>query len=153
MSEHVGGGIKDSSISTVIEDEGGNILVGYDNYYAGAATIFSGDLASTESVIDNSLKYSKLVKNSKTGGFDMIGLSRNSNVDRPVMVRFDSSNQKIGLTLYFSNCFTELRVKSVKSHPIYGTVVLGTDKHGSSYSDTHTVFFNVSDDMKYACPD
>lgn len=150
MSTQTAGGIKDSSLTSIAETKAGDIVVGYNNYYAAVTSTFKAD-GSADSKIDGSQKYVQVVADPNGDGY--ITLAQHRNVDDYYLTRYNDSNIKVGESVRLSQCFRELRAKKIKSHPKHGLVILGTDKWGSSYSDTHTVYFNVTEDFKYLCPE
>ena len=150
-STRTASGIKDSYLSSIAETKSGNIVVGYNNYYAGVTSIFKAD-GSSDSKIDGSQKYAEVVADPNGNGY--ITLTQHRNVDDYYLTRYDEANVKVGESQRLSQCFGEFRAKKVKNHPKHGLVILGTDKEwGASSSDTHTVYFNVTKDFKYLCPE
>lgn len=148
LSDHTAGGVT-GSLTGITETLAGNIAVGYSNSYSAVASIFNAD-DSTGSVINGSMSNAQVVADPIKGGFVMLAQPRNSN--SYLLTRYDEYNIQVGSSTYLNQCFRELRVMKIHSHPKHGIVILGTDKSGSSY-DTHTVFFNVSSDFKYVCPE
>lgn len=150
-STRTAGGIRDSSLTSIAETQSGDIVVGYNSYYAAVASIFKAD-GSSDSKIEGSQKYAQVVADPNGSGY--ITLAQHRNVDDYYLTRYNESNVKVGESKRLSQCFRELRAKKIKSHPKHGLVILGTDKEwGSSNSDTHTVYFNVTEDFKYLCPE
>jgi hypothetical protein len=148
LSVRTAGGVTDS-LTSITETQAGDIAVGYSNYYSSVASIFNAD-NSTGSVINGSMKNAQVVADLIKGGFVMLAQTRNGNSYS--LTRYDEYNNQVGSSTYLNQCFRELRVMKIHSHPKHGIVILGTDKSGSRY-DTHTVFFNVSSDFKYVCPE
>ncbi|MEH6450922.1 MAG: hypothetical protein V7765_19815 [Oleispira sp.] len=151
ISKRTAGGIKNSSLTSIAETKAGDIVVGYSNSYAGVASTFKADSSETESTIEGTMNYSKIVADPSGNGYVMLAQHRNN--DNYLLTRYDENNNQVGNSSYLTQCFNQLRIAKIKSHPKYGIVILGTDKWGSSYSDTHTVYFNLTDDFKYACPE
>ena len=151
LSTRTAGGIKDSSLTSIAETKAGDIVVGFSNYYVGVASTFKANSSETESTIEGSMHYSQVVADPSGNGYVMLAQHRNN--DNYLLTRYDESNNQVGDSIYLTQCFNQLRVAKIKSHPKHGIVILGTDKWGSSYSDTHTVYFNLTDDFKYACPE
>ena len=150
ISTRTAGGIKDSVLTSIAETKSGDIVVGYNSYYAAVTSTFKSD-GNSDSKIDGSQKYVQVVSDPNSNGY--ITLAQHRNVDDYYLTRYNESNDKVGESQRLSQCFRELRAKKIKSHPKHGVVVLGTDKWGSSYGDTHTVYFNVTEDFKYLCPE
>lgn len=150
ISTRTAGGIKDTSLTSMAETESGDIVVGYNSYYAAVTSTFNVD-GSSGSKIDGSQKYAQVVADPNGDGY--ITLAQHRNVDDYYLTRYNEANVKVGESIRLSQCFRELRPKKIKSHPKHGVVILGTDKWGSSYDDTHTVYFNVTEDFKYLCPE
>ena len=143
------GGIKDSYLSSITETESGDIVVGYNNYYAAVASIFKAD-GSTESQIDGSKRYAQVIADPNGEGYVMLAQHRNGNYS--YLTRFNEENNKVGESKVLAQCFSQLRVTSINSHPKHGLVILGTEQLGSS-SNTQTVFFNVTKNFNYLCPE
>jgi hypothetical protein len=150
ISTRTAGGIKDSVLTSIAETKSGDIVVGYNSYYAAVTSTFKSD-GNSDSKIDGSQKYVQVVADPNSNGY--ITLAQHRNVDDYYLTRYNESNDKVGESQRLSQCFRELRAKKIKSHPKHGLVILGTDKWGSSYYDTHTVYFNVTEDFKYLCPE
>ena len=143
-------GIRDSSLTSIAETQSGDIVVGYNSYYAAVVSIFKAD-GSSDSKIEGSQKYAQVVADPNGNGY--ITLAQHRSVDDYYLTRYNESNVKVGESKRLSQCFRDLRAKKIKSHPKHGLVILGTDKWGSSYSDTHTVYFNVTENFQYLCPE
>ncbi len=150
ISTRTAGGIKDSSLTSIAETQSGDIVVGYNSYYAAVTSTFKAD-GSLDSKIDGSQRYAQVVADPNGDGY--ITLAQHRNVDDYYLTRYNEANVKVGESKRLSQCFNKLRAKKMKSHPKHGVVILGTDKWGSSYDDTHTVFFNVTENFKYLCPE
>jgi len=148
ISTRTAGGIKDSTLTSIAETKVGDIVVGYNSYYAAVASTFKSD-GSSDSKIDGSQRYTQVVADPNGDGY--ITLAQHRNIDDYYLTRYNESNSKVGESTRLSQCFRELRAKKIKSHPKHGLVILGTD--GISYSETHTVYFNVTEDFKYLCPE
>lgn len=151
LSTRTAGGIKDSSLTSIAETKIGDIVVGFSNYYVGVASTFKADSSETESTIEGMMHYSQVVADPSGNGYVMLAQHRNN--DNYLLTRYDENNNQVGSSTYLTQCFNQLRIAKIKSHPKHGIVVLGTDRWGSSYDDTHTVYFNLTDDFKYACPE
>lgn len=150
-STRTAGGIKDSYLNSIAETKSGDLVVGYNNYYAAVTSIFKAD-GSSDSKIDGSQKYAQVVTDPNGNGY--ITLAQHRNVDDYYLTRYDEANVKVGESQRLSRCFREFRAQKIKSHPKHGLVILGTDKEwGASSSDTHTVYFNVTEDFNYLCPE
>jgi hypothetical protein len=139
-STRTAGGVKDSPLTSITETKSGDIVVGYNSSYVAATSTFKAD-GSSDSKIDGSQGYAQVVAD------------QHRNIDGYYLTRYNESNVKVGESKRLSQCFNELRAKKIKSHPKHGVVILGTDNLGSSYGDTHTVYFNVTEDFKYLCPE
>jgi hypothetical protein len=151
ISTRTAGGIKDYYLNSIAETKSGDLVVGYNNYYAAVTSIFKAD-GSSDSRIDGSQKYAQVVTDPNGNGY--ITLAQHRNVDDYYLTRYDEANVKVGESQRLSQCFREFRAKKVKNHPKHGLVIIGTDKEwGASSSDTHTVYFNVTEDFKYLCPE
>jgi hypothetical protein len=151
LSERTAGGIKDSSLSSIAETKTGDIVVGYSNYYVGVASTFKAGSSDTESTIEGSMHYSQVVADPSGNGYVMLAQHRDN--ENYLLTRYDENNNQVGSSIYLTQCFNQLRVAKIKSHPKHGLVILGTDKWGSSYGDTHTVYFNLTNDFQYTCPE
>jgi len=149
-SYKTGGGISNSSVSNLIELTGGEMTVSYNDYYTGATTTFANNANTSINKLDNAISYSKVVAD-LSGGYFMVGTSR-TNDKKSIISRYTAENQKIGVTHTFNNCFYNLDITSIKYHPDYGLIALGTDQSTSSYSSRYTVLFNLTDDFDYLCP-
>ena len=150
ISARTAGGIKDSALTSITETKVGDIVVGYNSYYAAVTSTFKAD-GSSDSKIDGSQRYAQVVADPKGDGY--ITLAQHRNVYGYYLTRYNEANVKVGESKRLSQCFNKLRAKKMKSHPKHGVVILGTDKWGSSYDDTHTVYFNVTENFKYLCPE
>jgi hypothetical protein len=150
ISTRTAGGIKYSTLTSIAETKSGDIVVGYNNYYAAVTSSFKPD-GSSDSKIDGSQKNAQVVADPHGKGY--ITLAQHRNVDDYYLTRYNEANVRVGESKRLSQCFNELRAKKIKSHPKHGVVILGTDNLGSSYGDTHTVYFNVTEDFKYLCPE
>jgi len=151
VSTKIAGGIRDSSLTSITETQSGDIVVGYNSYYAAVTSTFKSN-GSSDSKIDGSQRYAQVVADPNGDGY--ITLAQHRNVDDYYLTRYNESNDKVGESQRLSQCFRELRAKKIKSHPKHGLVIIGTDKEwGARSSDTHTVYFNVTEDFKYLCPE
>jgi len=147
-SERVGGGLADANVTSLIELENGEILTSYDNYYTGAITNFPANANTSSSKIDGAIKYSKIAP-LPNGDYVTVGESR-SNDRQSIITRYTSENIQVGSRHTFNNCFYDLGVTSIKYHPDYGLIILGTD--GYNYSSKYTVIFNITENFEYLCP-
>ena len=151
ISARTAGGIKDSALTSIAETKVGDIVVGYSSYYAAVTSTFKTG-GSTDSKIDGSQRYAQVVADPNGDGY--ITLAQHRNVDDYYLTRYNEANVKVGESKRLSQCFSKLRAKKIKSHPKHGLVIIGTDKEwGSSNSDSHTVYFNVTENFKYLCPE
>lgn len=148
LSTRTAGGIKDYSISSLAQAQNGDIVASY-NYYNAAVTSTFKVNGTTDSKIESSLKYAQVAADPSGNGYIMLAQGRST--DSYFLTRYDENNNKVGSSIPLAQCFWQLRPKKIKSHPKHGLVILGTDKWGSGYDDTHTVYFNVTDDFKYLC--
>ena len=80
-------------------------------------------------------------------------LAQNKNNEGYFLTRFDDQDNQVGSSMMLSDCFRKLEPKKIKNHPKHGIVILGTDRWGYSYRESHTVYFNVTDDFQYTCPE
>lgn len=149
-STRTAGGIKDSSLTSIAETKSGDIVVGYNNYYAAVASIFKAD-GSLDSKIDGSQKYAQVIADPNGEGYVMLAQDRNGS--KSYLTRYNGDNDKVGASTVLSQCFSQLKVNKIKSHPKHGLVILGTEQLAFSSSDTRTVFFNVTSNFNYACPE
>ena len=150
ISTRTAGGIKGSSLTSIAETKAGDIVVGYNYYNAAVTSTFKLDGGSDSKIVGYQ-KNAQVVADPNGDGY--ITLAQGRHVDDYYLTRYNESNERVGESKRLSQCFRELRAKKIKSHPKHGIVILGTDKWGSGYGDTHTVYFNLTDDFKYACPE
>lgn len=150
ISQKTGGGVSNTSINSLIELQGGEKVVSYNNYNAGAATVFASNADSSDAKIDGATRYSKIASDGQ-GNYFMIGDRDSSNSKDVIINLYNASNQLIlGPHTLNRTCFYDLNIQSIKYNPNYGLVILGTD--GYSWSETHTVLFNMTDNFEYLCP-
>lgn len=147
-SYKTGGGISNSSVSNIIELTNADIAVSYSDYQTGVTTTFASNANTSISKLDNTIGNPKIASE-PNGGYFMVGTSR-TNSKKSIISHYNAANQRIGLSHTFNGCFSDLDITSIKYHPDYGLIALGTD--GTSYSNKYTVIFNITDDFKYLCP-
>jgi hypothetical protein len=147
-SHKTGGGINNASVSSLIELTNGEITASYNDYYTGATTTFASNADTSISKLDNALRYSKIASE-PSGGYFLVGASR-TNDKKSIISRYNAENQLIKGPHTFNSCFYDLDITSIKYHPGYGLIALGTD--GTKYSNKYTVLFNITDDFDYLCP-
>jgi hypothetical protein len=147
-SHKTGGGISEANVSNLIELTNGDITVSYNSYYTGASTTFASNANTSISKLDNTIKNSKIASE-PNGGYFMVGTSK-TNDKKSIISRYNAENQRISGPHTFNSCFYDLDITSIKYHPDYGLIALGTD--GTKYSNKYTVLFNITDDFDYLCP-
>ncbi len=148
-SQTTGTGISSSSVSELIELTGGDITVSYSHYQKAAITTFAVNSDTSIRQLDNGITRAKVAADNNDGYF-LVGEGRNNGYI-PIISHYTSDNQIIGTSHTFNLCFNDLRVESIKYHPDYGLIVLGSDRY-SSGSSSYTVLFNMTDEFEYLCP-
>ena len=141
-----GGGLSNSSINSMSKMND-NIVVSYSNYDRCAATLFR-DAGEPEAIYLGGVNYCYAVLSSNQDVI-LVGKDNDSAVSgEPLVVsRFRNGGEQE--RIYISRLSNNFQLKKVKYDPVFGVVVAGTYKFGSSYDDTRTVIFNISDDFEH----
>lgn len=150
ISIRTAGGIKGSPLNSIAETKSGDIVVGYNNYYTAVTSIFKPN-DSSDGKGDGSRRYAQVSSDPHGDGY--VTLTQHRNNEDYYLTRYNSSNVKLGESKRLAQCFTDLKAQKIKAHPKHGLVILGTDRWGDKSSDTHTVYFNVTKDFNYICPE
>lgn len=147
ISTRTGGGLGNSTLGNISTSDFG-IIVGYNDYYAGGATLFD-PLTGYEAVVEPGIRYSRAVVDPRNGDILLIGKDRDSAVYGEPIVAIRYRN---GLEIdrkYIRTGFSDLNLRKVEYHAKYGVVILGTDDTAYNSSDKQTVIFNLNNEFEY----
>lgn len=147
----IAGGFSDRYKGDLLQSSNGDLYVSYSDYQKAGASIFDSNGQSSSFFSTSGMEYAHLA-----GGIDsvvyMVGEST-SNYQRPFVVKYDNGMEveRVNLDGYSF----DLSVKAAMYHEKYGTIVMAVDKGqvGFDSSDSYTVFFNITDDLKFITPE
>lgn len=141
-----GSGLSNISPSSISKN-GGSVVVGYSNYQRCAATLFNDD-GSSEPIYFPELNYCHAVLNNNQ---EVVVVGKDNSdaiLGEPLVVVRISNGVEIGRTS-LNHLASNFTISRVKYDSVLGTVIVGTYKFGSSYDDTRTVVFNISDNFHH----
>lgn len=141
-----GSGLSNTSLNNISKMRN-DIVVSYSNYDRCAATYFQGE-SEPEAIYLGDVNYCHAVLLSNRD-LVFVGKDNDSAVfgEPLVITRFTDGleTERMNITRLSAN-FT---LSKVKYNATFGIVIVGTYKFGSSYDDTRTVIFNISDDFEH----